>query len=96
MTDERKNAVISFLGNAGVKFVENILSVKVWIIFGYMMLSLYMVHQDKMTGEIFATSNGSVISIVLALREGFKTQKIKAIANGSSEDAKKAMKKMAA
>jgi hypothetical protein len=55
-----------------------------------------MVHKDQMTGETFATSNGSVISIVLALREGFKTQKIKAIANGSSEDAKKEMKKMAA
>lgn len=93
---EKWNNVVSFLGAAGVKFIENILSVKVWIIFVYMILSLYMVHKNQMTGETFATSNGSVISIVLALREGFKTQKIKAIANGSSEDAKKEMKKMAA
>jgi hypothetical protein len=93
---EKWDRVVAFAGAAGVKFVENVLSVKVWIIFIYMMLSLFMVHKDKMTGEIFATSNGSVISIVLALREGFKTQKIKAIANGSSEDAKKEMKKMAA
>lgn len=86
--------VVNFLGAAGAKFIENCLSVKVWIIFIYMMLSLFLVHQDKMTGEIFATSNGSVISIVIALRESFKTQKIKAISNGAGEKEKEAIKKV--
>jgi len=93
---EKWNSVVSFMGAAGVKFIENILSVKVWIIFIYMILSLYMVDKGKMSGDTFATSNGSVISIVLALREGFKTQKIKALSNGSGEESKEEMKKMAA
>jgi hypothetical protein len=86
---------VSFMGLAGQKFVENLLSVKVWIIFVYMIFSFIMVRADMMSGETFATSNGSVISIVVALREAFKTQKIKAMANGADCETKEKIDKMA-
>jgi len=88
-------SIALFIGLSGQKLIENFLSIKVWIIFIYMGLSFVMVKGELMSGEMFATSNGSVISIVIALREAFKTQKIKAIANGASEDAKEKINNVA-
>jgi len=84
-----------FILKAFKKFTENILSVKVWIIFTYLIISLYLVVNGKMTGEIFATSNGSIISIVLAIREGIKVRKISAASNGTTEKQIKEIQKIA-
>ena len=70
------------------KFTENILSIKVWIIFVYMLVSSYLVMSGKMSGGNFAASNGSIISIVLAIREVIKVQKIKATVNSTPEQLK--------
>lgn len=82
---------MSFAISAVQKFVENCLSIKVWVIFGFMFISLYLVYIGKMTGVDFATSNGSVISIVLSIREGIKIAKIREIrkTNGDPEKAAK-------
>lgn len=77
------------------KFFENILSVKVWIIFTYVLTSFYLVTIDKMTGQIFATSSGSIISIVLAIREGIKVRKLSASSNSSTPEQLKEIKKIA-
>lgn len=84
-----------FISKAFKKFVENILSVKVWIIFMYMFTSLYLVVNDKMTGEIFASSCGAVISIVLAIREGLKVRRISAVSNGATKEQIKEIEKIA-
>lgn len=84
-----------FATKAVKKFVENILSVKVWIIFVYMFISLYLVLEGKMTGEIFASSCGAVISIVLAIREGLKVRRIAAASNGATKEQIKEIEKIA-
>ena len=83
-----------FVIKAFKKFVENILSVKVWVIFAFMFTSLYLVTTDKMTGEVFATSTGSIISIVLAIREGIKVRKISAASNGATKEQIKEIEKI--
>jgi len=85
---------MNFAIKALKKFVENILSVKVWVIFTYMFIALYLVVNDKMTGEVFATSAGSIISIVLAIREGIKVRKISAASNGATEKQIKEIEKI--
>lgn len=69
------------------KLVENFLSVKVWTIFVFMWISGYLCYTGHMTGTDFATANGSIISVVYALREVFKTVKIKQAKN--MEDVKR-------
>ena len=64
---------------AGQKFVENLLSVKVWTIFALLLVSTILVWNGKMDGGTFAAVNGGVISTVYALREGFKINKIRAM-----------------
>ena len=61
----------------GKKLLETILSVKVWTIAVVLVISTLMVYNDKMDGKTWATANGSVISVVYALREGFKIKRIK-------------------
>jgi hypothetical protein len=76
------------------KFVENLLSIKVWVIFTYIFSSLYLVVNDYMTGEIFASSTGAVISIVLAIREGIKVRRISAASNGATKEQIKEIEKI--
>jgi hypothetical protein len=63
------------------KLAENFLSVKVWTIFVFMYVSAYLCFTGHMSGTDFATSNGSIISVVYALRESFKTIKIRQAKN---------------
>jgi len=73
-----------FWSLVGKKVIETIISVKVIVIFSYMILSGILAWYGKMDGSDFATSNGAIISIVFALREGFKISKIKAL-NGTGD-----------
>jgi len=68
-----------FWNGAGIKLVENLLSVKVWTIFALLIISSILVWTGKMSGDVFAAVNGGVISTVYALREGFKITKVKAM-----------------
>jgi len=86
---------MEFAIKAMKKFVENILSLKMWVIFTYMFISLYLVTNGKMTGEVFATSVGSIISIVLAIREGLKVRRISAASNGATKEQIKEIEKIA-
>jgi hypothetical protein len=87
------------VGLAVWKFAENILSVKVWVIFGFMFLSTYLLTkvQGGITADAFAawaTGNGSIIATVLAIREGVKVRKITAASNGATEDQVKEIQKI--
>ena len=70
-----------FWRSAGKKFIENLLSIKVWVMFSLLIITSVMVFYDKLSGGAFATVNGGVISTVFALRESFKIAKIKVIKN---------------
>jgi hypothetical protein len=59
------------------KMTENLLSVKVWTIFAFMLVSAHLCFTGHLSGSDFATSNGSIISVVYALRESFKTIKLR-------------------
>jgi hypothetical protein len=76
------------------KFIENLLSIKVWVIFTYIFSSLYLVVNSHMTGETFATSTGAVISVVLAIREGIKVRRISAASNGATKEQIKEIEKI--
>ena len=84
-----------FVIKAFKKFTENLLSIKVWIIFTYVFSSIYLVVNGFMTGETFATSSGAVISVVLAIREGIKVRKISAASNGATKEQIKEVEKIA-
>ncbi|MGD2072724.1 MAG: hypothetical protein PVG65_04470 [Candidatus Thorarchaeota archaeon] len=75
-----------FCVRAWRKFIENCLSVKVWIIFGYMVLCYKLVLMGKMTGITFAETNAAVIGVVLAVREGIKIAKIKKSKNSEHKN----------
>ena len=85
---------MSFWKNAGMKFIENLLSVKVWTIFFLMIITGVLTWYGKMTGEVFAAVNGGVISTVYALREGFKISKVHALSNGADKESKDEIKKV--
>jgi uncharacterized membrane protein len=82
---------------AAWKFVENCLSVKVWVIFVFMFLSaalLWKVGLDKDTFATWCTGNGSIVATVLAIREGIKVRKITAASNGATEEQRKDIEKI--
>lgn len=66
------------------KLFENLVSVKVWTIFLLLFVSAVLCYKGKITSDGFVSVNGTVISIVFGLREGFKTARIKA--NGSCDE----------
>jgi len=59
------------------KLVENLLSVKVWVIFALLGVSTKMLLMGLMDGATWAAVNGGVISTVFAMREAFKVAKVK-------------------
>ncbi len=66
-----------FITGAKKKFVENVLSVKVWVIFILLIVSTWALANGMLPGNVWAGLNGGVISTVFALREGFKVTKVK-------------------
>ena len=71
-----------FIENCKKKFLENVLSVKVWIIFSLLAVSTVMVYTGHLSGDVWATVNGGVISTVCAVREAFKVAKVNSNGNG--------------
>lgn len=65
------------------KLFENFVSVKVWVIFLLLFVSALLCYKGKVTSEGFVSVNGTVISIVFGLREGFKVAKVK---NGNGDE----------
>ena len=59
------------------KIVENLISVKVWIIFSVLLISSIFLGAGLLEGAVWASVNGGIISTVLGLREAFKVAKIK-------------------
>jgi len=66
-----------FKDAAKKKFIENILSVKVWVIFILLIISTLALFHGMLAGDVWAGLNGGVISTVFALREGFKVAKVR-------------------
>jgi len=70
----------------GRKIIENLISVKVWVIFILMFLSASMVYTGLMPAAIWASVNGGVISTVFTMREVFKVAKIKQLSEKDVND----------
>ena len=64
------------------KLIENCLSLKMWILVMFVGISSYLVMQGKMSGDVWATANGTVVPIILGTREIFKIRKIKELNTG--------------
>ncbi len=75
-----------FCTRAWRKFVENCLSIKVWVIFAYMAACFVLVVKGLMDGAVFAETNAAVIGVVLAIREGIKIAKIRKSTNGDDKN----------
>ncbi len=67
----------TFWIRVGMKLVENVISVKVWIIAAFLIVSTKLLIMGLLTGVVWASVNGGVISTVLAVREALKVAKIK-------------------
>lgn len=80
--ESEHRAVKGIFKLALIKFVENLVSVKVWTIFILLGVTAFLCYVGKLTGQEFITINGGVITTVYALREGFKVAKIKKLTNG--------------
>lgn len=59
------------------KLIENILSIKVWIIFAILGISTWLVLVGIITGTLWVTANSGTITAIVGLREAFKVTKIK-------------------
>lgn len=66
------------------KIIETMLSVKVWIIFSFVILATVLLIFGFISATVWGSSTTTVISLVLAVREGFKVSKVK-----SSDDSTK-------
>ncbi len=66
-----------FWNRVGVKLIENLLSVKVWVLVAFLVVSTKLLMMGLLTGDIWATANGATIAVVFALRESFKVAKVK-------------------
>jgi len=66
-----------FWVKAGKKLIENLLSVKVWIMFSFLFVSTILLIKGSLDGTAWAATNGGIISTVTAMREAFKVSKVK-------------------
>lgn len=73
-----------FWTKVGIKLVENVISVKVWIIAAFLIVSTKLLIMGLLTGVVWASVNGGIISSVLAVREALKVAKVKS--EDSTED----------
>ena len=75
-----------FWAKVGIKLVENLISVKVWVILIFLIVSTKLLLLGLLTGIVWSTTNAGVISTVFAMREAFKVAKVK-----SDDDSKDLM-----
>jgi len=61
------------------KLVDNLLSVKVWVIIGVLALTAKMVYDQQLSGGEFVTINTSLTSIAIGMREVFKVNRVRAL-----------------
>lgn len=67
------------------KFVENLLSVKIWVIFAFLIASSFFLYTGLISGALWVSGNGGIISTVFGMREAFKVAKIRANVNNADK-----------
>jgi len=67
----------NFWTKALQKLVENLLSIKVWVLFALLSVSTKLLLLGLMTGTEWCAVNGGAISTICAMREAFKISKVK-------------------
>jgi len=66
-----------FWVKVGKKIVENLISVKVWVMFSYLSVSTILLAYGLLTAVVWGSTNAGIISTVCAMREAFKVAKVK-------------------
>jgi hypothetical protein len=64
------------------KVAENLISVKVWILFAMLLASTGLLFAGKLTAVVWGSANSGTITAVLGMREGFKVAKVRS--NGTN------------
>ena len=84
--DKKKFFSTEYVREVAMKIVDNLLSVKVWIIIGIFALTTKLLIGDHINGGEFVTINVSLTGIAVAMREVFKVNKVRAMSlNGESK-----------
>ena len=88
MSDNKKRFFsIEYLRQVAMQAIDNLLSVKVWIIIGILAVTSKMLYDGMLTGDQFVTINVSLTGISVAMREVFKVNKVRAMSlNGESKN----------
>lgn len=66
-----------FWTRVGIKLIENVISVKVWIIAAFLIVSTKLLIMGFLTAVVWGSVNGGIIASVLAVREALKVAKVK-------------------
>ena len=87
MSDNKKKFFSTeYVREVAMKIIDNLLSVKVWIIIGIFALTTKLLIGDHINGGEFVTINVSLTGIAVAMREVFKVNKVRAMSlNGESK-----------
>lgn len=86
MSDTKKIMFsVEYIREVLMKIIDNLLSVKVWVIIGVLSLSAKMVYDGQLTGGEFTTLNTTLTAIAVGMREVFKVNKIRAMATNASK-----------
>jgi len=67
---------LDFKTKAKRKLVENLLSIKVWVVFSVLIVSTALVLLNSMSGSVWASVNGGIITTICGMREAFKIIRI--------------------
>lgn len=78
MPNKKKEEVANkFTSNAKKKLIENLLSVKVWVIVLILITSTILVVFNYLSGDAWATVNAGIVATVIGCREAFKVAKVR-------------------
>lgn len=87
MSEKKKFFSSAYCREVIMKIIDNLLSVKVWVIVGVLSLSAKMVYDGVMTGGEFVTLNCSLTVVAIGMREVFKVNKIRVMSlNGEAKN----------
>ncbi len=76
----------NFLSLACQKVIENLISIKVWILVSVITISSFALWDNLITAQVWSSMISGMVVTVFGLREGFKVAKIKALNEGDNKN----------
>jgi hypothetical protein len=84
--EKKKIFSFEYVREVVMKIIDNLISAKVWIIVGVFSMSAKMVYDGMITGGDFVGLNTVLIATVVAMREVWKTEKVRALSTSNETD----------